>query len=237
MKGFALIALVAAGCGGTSGVNITKMIGPSGGTVSHSDGTSVTIPTGALSSAANITITSVDAPAPAGTVIVGPAYDFGPEGTTFASPVTITLPIDASKIPAGRTANDVLIYTAARGSSQYTVLQTGIGSGTATTTTSHFTVYLPAVLAPGAVADMASHGDLAAANCSPVFTPGTSSCMISESCNGHTYFMQCNVGGSSSSSNCFCEIDGATQSSAINVSSCDESTVEGTFFQMCGPSS
>ncbi len=236
MKAYLMIALVAVGCGGSSGVNITKMIGPTGGTVSHTDGTSVTIPMGALSTAANITITSINAPAPAGTVIVGPAYDFGPEGTTFASPVTITLPIETSKIPSGRTANDVLIYTAARGSTQYTVLQTGIGSGTATTETSHFTVYLPAVLAPGAVSDLGSMHDMSN-SCSPSCSLTSGGCGCTQTCGTTVYSMFCSQGSSGTtgggSVSCFCEINGQTQSATPTLDSCSDSTGLMSAFSQC----
>lgn len=238
MKASFLFALMVVGCGGSSAVNITKSVGAAGGTVSHSDGTTVTVPMGALTATANITISSVDATAPAGTVIVGPAYDFGPEGTVFSQPVNITLPYQTSKIPAGRTANDIVIYTAARGSTQYTALATGLGSGTVSTTTTHFTVYLPAVLAVVAGANLAGTDnffpDMSVANCSPHCTTGPTSCSCTETCSGHTYVMTCSQ--SSSLATCGCEVDNVTQTSPINGVTCDDlSAVEGGFFQACAP--
>ena len=253
MRTYALFAFVVlAACGGSSNNNITKKVGPSGGSVSHSDGTSVVIPMGALSANANITITSVNATAPAGTVLVGPAYDFGPDGTTFATPVTITLPIDATKFPAGRTAADVTIYTAQRGSTQYSALSTTLGSGTASTKTNHFTVYLPAVPAASTVLDLATassvdlatappidfavrpSSDMATPACTPQCTTGTTSCSCTETCSGHTYVMMCSQ--SSSTANCFCEVDGQTQSFVPSGVTCDSlSNLEGGFFQGCAP--
>ncbi len=246
MKSYFLCALLAAGCGGSSGVNVTKVIGSTGGTVAHSDGTSVTVPMGALAANANITITSVDAPAPAGTVLVGPAYDFGPDGTVFAQPVVITLPFQQSKIPAGRTAADIKVYTAPRGSTQYVAIPFTLASSTVSTLTSHFTVYLTAVATVaagdlGRAADLGQAGDMSigsrldmSSNCTPECTTGTISCGCMETCNGHTYVMSCSQ--SSSLASCGCEVDGQTQSSSINGVTCDDlSAVEGGFFSGCAP--
>jgi hypothetical protein len=91
----------AAGTGGDSGATGTaggaagaiggaQMIGPSGGTVTMNNLT-LTIPAGAL--AANTMITVAPTAAPADYDLASTAYEFGPEGTTFAAPVTITIPL------------------------------------------------------------------------------------------------------------------------------------------------
>jgi hypothetical protein len=230
-----LSLVLAAGCGGSSGVNITSKVGQNGGTVSHSDGTSLNIPPGALTMDTNITIQSVNVQPPAGTVLVGPALDFGPEGTTFKAAVTVTLPFDMAKIPAGRTASDILIYTAPKGSTQYTALSTTLGSGSVTTQTSHFSIYLPAAPAAETASDLGfTPTDFATSSCSPTCTTGTTSCGCTETCGGHTYVMMCSQ--SSSTAGCFCEIDQVTQSTSITGVTCDSlSAVEGGFFQGCGP--
>ncbi len=81
-------------------------IGPSGGTVSGPSGAQVVIPPGAL--AANVTIAiaqaSAGAPAlPPGLTGFGQMYAFTPHGTSFAAPVSLTIPFDPASVPAGRT--------------------------------------------------------------------------------------------------------------------------------------
>src|SRR5579859_8116485 len=193
------ICLLALGCSSNNQINITKTIGSEGGTVSGSDGTSVVIPMGALGMSSNITITPIDAPAPAGTVLVGPAYDFSPDGTQFSSPVTITLPYDPAKIPSGHTASEIRIYTAARGTTNYSALQTtfGASSNTVQTSTTHCTVYLPAAPTGGG-----PPMDLGTTSCPPTCTSTTGGCGCQETCNGHTYVLTCS---GSTTVSCFCE--------------------------------
>lgn len=80
-------------------VNPGGIVGSSGGTVSAASGNvSLQLPSGAVSSATPITVTT--RPDTARTEhTVGPAYVFGPSGTTFAQPVTISLKYDANALP------------------------------------------------------------------------------------------------------------------------------------------
>jgi uncharacterized delta-60 repeat protein len=81
-------------------------IGPAGGTVSEPSGAKVVIPAGALTSNTPIAVTQTSAgapPLPAGVTLFGPIYAFTPHGTTFAAPVTITVPFDPAKVPGGTT--------------------------------------------------------------------------------------------------------------------------------------
>ena len=110
MKSIAIAAMFAAlvgACGGSSTTTVTPppagtTIGPSGGTVTSSDGVAQLIfPAGALASSVNITTaTMTDAPAVSG-LVSATAYDFGPSGTQFAQPVTITLKYLNSQLPTG----------------------------------------------------------------------------------------------------------------------------------------
>jgi hypothetical protein len=207
-----ILLMTVAGCSSDgSQVNITKTVGAGGGTVSQTDGTSVQIPMGALSSSANITIASVTAPAPAGFVLVGPAYDFGPDGTTFATPVTITLPFDTNKIPSGKSASDIRIFTAARGSTNYTMLQTTLGSGSVSTMASHFTVYLPAAPLPT---------DMGSSVCTPTCMQTSGGCSCTATCGTQMNLVMCSQPSPSLPPSCFCEINGATQSTTPSISSC-----------------
>jgi uncharacterized delta-60 repeat protein len=81
-------------------------IGAAGGTVSHASGASVTVPAGALSQNVAIAVaqSNTGAPAlPAGLTPIGSMFAFTPHGTTFAVPVTVTLPFDPTAVPSGRT--------------------------------------------------------------------------------------------------------------------------------------
>src|SRR6185503_9132317 len=79
-------------------------IGAAGGTVTEASGAQVVIPANALSTATNIAVTqtSAGAPAlPAGVTAYGPIYALTPHGTSFAVPVTITVPFDPTLVPPG----------------------------------------------------------------------------------------------------------------------------------------
>jgi hypothetical protein len=66
-------------------------VGPEGGTVRLGD-LRVQVPPGAVAAPTAIRVTATNEPAPAGYRAFSPVYRFEPEGTTFAQPVTVTLP-------------------------------------------------------------------------------------------------------------------------------------------------
>lgn len=114
--GVLLIMSLAAfpGCSGGSGggspiAPYGTTIGPAGGTVTDNGGSSVTIPPGALGSNVAITVKTLpekdDLPTASQTFLplLGGAQ-FGPSGTNFAVPVTITIPLDPP-LGAGETAS------------------------------------------------------------------------------------------------------------------------------------
>jgi hypothetical protein len=146
---FALpVLLVTVGCGGDSSSSTT--IGSAGGTLTGADGTRLVVPAGALPTETAISISTSDAAAPSGTVAVGAAFEFGPEGATFSTPVTITLGYSPSKIPDGKTASDIVVYTAAKGSTEYAALETvraEVGDQVSVSV-KHFSVFVPAVKIP-----------------------------------------------------------------------------------------
>lgn len=92
-------------CGGSDGTPPAPAneVGPAGGTVSGPSGTQVSVPAGALAATIAITIEPAGSwpAAPAGTQLAGTVFDFGPDGTTFLQPVTVTLPFDPSQFPPG----------------------------------------------------------------------------------------------------------------------------------------
>jgi len=69
----------------------SAVINGSGGTVTTADGTSVEVPLGAVAGDTAITIHESDTPAPKGAVT--PVIAFGPDGTVFAHPVKVTIPL------------------------------------------------------------------------------------------------------------------------------------------------
>lgn len=97
-----ILPLAFYGCGGGDGgpsAPAITTIGPEGGTVTDSGGASVTIPAGALSTETAITVKTLggkkdlsDESQPF-LIMLGGA-EFGPDGTTFAIPAIITIPVD-----------------------------------------------------------------------------------------------------------------------------------------------
>jgi hypothetical protein len=78
----------------------SQRIGASGGTVTHAEGASLRLPSGALASELTFTVSE----APSGTplpnaLVMGPAFVFGPEGATFSMPLTVVLPIELARLP------------------------------------------------------------------------------------------------------------------------------------------
>ena len=100
-----LVGLILAGCSGGHGTTAPFVtVGVAGGSVLGPSGAQVVVPAGALAHDTTIGIaqTSVGAPGlPAGTTPFGPTFAFTPHGTSFAVPVTITVPFDPSAVPAG----------------------------------------------------------------------------------------------------------------------------------------
>jgi uncharacterized delta-60 repeat protein len=108
LSAIACTCLFHAGCGGGGSINPPSAlkIGPAGGTVTESSGAKVVIPAGALTQDTPIAVTQTSAGAPqlpAGVTAFGPIYAFTPHGTSFAVPVTITVPFDPASVPKGTT--------------------------------------------------------------------------------------------------------------------------------------
>jgi uncharacterized delta-60 repeat protein len=110
-----LVALLLAACGGGGSTAPPSTgnppppppgIGTAGGTVNGPSGAKVVIPAGALASNVDIAIaeSSTGSPAiPGSLTAAGSIYAFTPHGTAFASAVTVTIPFDPNKVPAGVT--------------------------------------------------------------------------------------------------------------------------------------
>ena len=109
--GFVTLVLAVSGCGGGGGggggtQQTGAVVGAAGGTVVGPNGAKVVIPAGALATDTTINIaqiTTSTAALPAGFSVSGQTFAFTPHGTTFAVPVTMTLPFNPALIPAGIT--------------------------------------------------------------------------------------------------------------------------------------
>ena len=131
-----------AACGGTSsdtggggGSACTAgscPVGTGGGTVSLPGGPTVVVPSGALPGSTAITVATSTTTAPAGAV--SSLYQFGPAGTTFTAPVTVSFPV-----PAGTKAADVAVYWTKPGSTtEWDVLPATVSGATASASVTHF---------------------------------------------------------------------------------------------------
>src|SRR2546425_2316675 len=110
------------------------------------------IPVGALSQPTGITV--LPAMLPSGTstsaLVGGTAYDFGPSGTMFASPVAVMKQYSPSQLPGGKAESTVRVFTLKNG---HWFLVPGSRVNTATHivtgTPSHFTTLGAAASAAG----------------------------------------------------------------------------------------
>jgi hypothetical protein len=74
-------------------------IGASGGEI-DANGVKLTVPAGALDRSVTITVDVSSDPSPPGYVAVSPVFVFGPEGLTFARPITVTMAFNDDGRPA-----------------------------------------------------------------------------------------------------------------------------------------
>src|SRR5258706_1937219 len=121
----------------------TNRIGASGGTVTVPNGPTLTIPAGALSGDTTITVETVPGATPSGAVSA--VYKFGPDGTTFAQPVTVTFPVIS-----GTTSGSVY-WTRPGSADAYDALSATFAGNTATAHVTHFSQgYVGAACSEGA---------------------------------------------------------------------------------------
>lgn len=202
----AFAILVSAACGEND--NASQLtVGTAGGTLIGSDGSKVEIPKGALPQETTITISSVEnLTAPTGTTVVGTAFQFGPEGASFTTPVTITLGFSANDLPAGTTAADVVVYTAAAGSTAYEALPTTrvAGADQVSVSVKHFSIFVPVVKTPTACP----------ITCKPEID---GICDCTSSCGDHAYKLSCY-----SLEGCTCTKDGGASTRPDMVVSCSD---------------
>jgi hypothetical protein len=129
---------------------VQKTVGSTGGEVTSNDGSGVEVPEGAVPGDVDISVAPApDAPPPPAAVaeaVVGTPYVLGPSGLQFAKPVTIVLAFDPSKLPAGKSASDILVFTAPDGTSNYEPLKTKVRDAShVEAETTHFSIFVPTV--------------------------------------------------------------------------------------------
>lgn len=147
----ACVVLTLAACGGGSSGSgsggggagggqppVGTVVGAAGGTVLGPNGAKVVIPPGALATDTTINIAQIAASAtalPSGFTVLGQMFAFTPHGTTFAVPVTVTLPFDPALVPAGTTAQ---FYKTNAQSQWEQIANAAFGAGTATAQVTSF---------------------------------------------------------------------------------------------------
>ena len=205
MRNLSVFFLMMALASCSSGV--VQTVTKEGGAVAGVDGAKLFFPSGALVTDTTVTITaSPEAPMPVSATGVGTPYTFGPEGTTFAKPVTVTLPFDAAKLPAGKTSANIVIYTAPAGSSNYAPLEaTVLDPSHVTATTTHFSTFFAGVAKE-------------ATGCSVICGPIDGGCQCRATCQSKTYSVACSPAG-----DCSCAIDGK-QTKVVLVETCSNPT-------------
>ena len=132
------------GSGDPTGTGETKtaVIGATGGTLANDDAT-LTVPANALAQDTELSITSTTSAAPTGYDRYSPIYDFGPEGLTFAEPVTIELAFtgDANKA--------TLFWSVAGNRDAFEALEGTVSGGSITAQVTHFSLgFVGAIDAP-----------------------------------------------------------------------------------------
>jgi hypothetical protein len=189
-----LVLVLAACSSGTMPVGSkyvkTATIGASGGTVtvaasesSAIAGTSITIPPNALKGDVAISIgISTASVTPAHGTSIGPTIDFEPMGTTFAVPVTITVP---GSLPNGMSAARVAV-AAVDASQNASQLKAVFANGLATLQTTgleQFAAYVtPADTACSTNADCAPGGVCVAGACQGTRDAGTTDADVPGAC-------------------------------------------------------
>jgi hypothetical protein len=118
-----------------------------GGTVSF-EGLTAEIPPGALAADTTIQVTVTDAAGePDAANVLSKVYDLEPNGTQFSKDVKLTIDLDPSTIPQGKSA--AIAYL--DGGKWVTLAGSAVGAKSVTSTTTHFTKFAIVVIgAPGA---------------------------------------------------------------------------------------
>jgi len=160
--------------GSSSKANINITVTP-GTTAIDRDGKAVT----------NITVNKVDPASlplsqfslPEGTIVL--AYDLGPNGTTFSSPITVKCKYDPTTLPSGFDLSKIQVAVYSPGTGNVTLMPCTVDTinQTITFSTNHFSYYM--MIVPGTAKPIASQPALSSPVVdtakSPSTTPGAAS--------------------------------------------------------------
>lgn len=123
----------------------------------QAEGVVIDVPPGAVTSEVHITVTKLEnANVGAPGTVVGPAFLLRPEGAQFARPVDVTLPLDRTF----SVTESVWIATAPNGTRDFRLFAGRKNGGTVTSSTTHFSYFVPIVVAPDAGTDAGSEATL-----------------------------------------------------------------------------
>jgi uncharacterized protein YjdB/alpha-tubulin suppressor-like RCC1 family protein len=120
-------------------------IGAAGGTAASSNNAAtVVIPAGALAGNTAVTVASATSVLANAGLVTGSAFEFGPAGTTFTVPVTITIKYDPATLPANVAESSLKLYTST--GSDWTAVSgstVDVAAHTVSGATTHFSTYAP----------------------------------------------------------------------------------------------
>ncbi len=129
--------------------------GAAGGTVTVDDeesgveGAAATVPAGAFDGTVLLALGSAPAEtvATTGLQAAGPTLSVGPAGASFSAPVTVTVPFDASRLPVGADADDVVVQhtSGATGTETLTPVAVDAVSNTVSVQVTGFSTFTPVV--------------------------------------------------------------------------------------------
>lgn len=212
----------------------SQVVGAAGGTVTTSDGAaSVVIPQGALSSDVTVTIDKLTDVTIPGRQLLSDAFELGPDGTTFAKPITVTLKT------RNFTASFPPVEMSVGVGSVFSTLPTTVSDGFhVSATTTHFSTYAVTVV-DGALGNDPPDATVTPPNDSnclvtcegPENIDGGIGCHCGVTCNGIAYDLQCVCGA------CTCYQDGvAGKTATLSTSACDTGGMGlvTTYFNTCG---
>jgi hypothetical protein len=124
------------------------MVGTSGAEISITNngdpmlaGTTLTIPSGALTTDQTITIERGTDQAKPGQTALGPSVRFLPDGLTFATPATLKLPFNKASLMPGQTVIVAVTSTSGRTEMSGSGVVVDTETGIVTIAISHFTDY------------------------------------------------------------------------------------------------
>jgi Tol biopolymer transport system component len=118
-------------------------VGTAGGTVTVAgEAATLDIPSGALATSTGISVAQPASQPPGLITGLAPVVELGPDGTQFAKPVLLTLPLNPTKLPPGIPLSALGIYTAVgTGWQEVGGSVVDEARGTVTAPISHFSIY------------------------------------------------------------------------------------------------